>query len=55
MKILSIIVGLLGLLMLVYGLSLPAIIAGQYLMIGVVMFGGGIGLYLYSKKNKWTL
>jgi len=52
MKILSIILGLLGLLMLVYGLSLPAIIAGQYLMVGVVILGGGVGLYLYSKKNK---
>ena len=51
MKILSIIVGLLGLLMLFYGLSLPAIIAGQYIMIGVVLLAGGIGLYLYSKKK----
>jgi len=52
MKILSIIVGLFGLLMLFYGLSLPAFIAGQYIMIGVVLSAAGIGLYIYSKKNK---
>jgi len=51
MKFFSIIVGLLGLLVLFYGLSLPAIFAGQYLMIGFVLLLGGIGLYLYSKKK----
>ena len=51
MKIIAIVLSLLGLLVVFYGLSVPAFIAGQYLMLGVLLLAGGIGLYIYAKKK----
>ena len=35
-----------------WGLDLPPVIAGQYLMLGFGLLMGGLFLYVYANKNK---
>ncbi len=53
MKIASIIIVVLGLLIGAYALNIPAFMAGQYLILSVILLVIGVGLFIYSrKKNK---
>ncbi len=53
MKFSSIIIILLGLLIGAYALNIPAFMAGQYLILSVILLVIGVGLFIYSrKKNK---
>ena len=53
MKILSIIIVILGLLIGAYAFNIPAFMAGQYLILSVILLVIGVGLFIYSRrKNK---
>ena len=53
MKFSSIIIIVLGLLIGAYALNIPAFMAGQYLILSVILLVIGVGLFIYSrKKNK---
>ena len=50
MKVLAVVIGLLGALVLLYSMSIPAIFAGSYFMGGVILMLAAIALYIYSNK-----
>ena len=52
MRFIAIFVSLFGGVILVWGLDLPPVIAGQYLMLGFGLLMGGLFLYVYANKNK---
>lgn len=51
-RVLGWVVALLGLFLVVYGFSVPAIVAGSYIQGGVVMIAGGGGTYIHISKQK---
>ena len=50
MRILAIVIGLLGALVLLYSFGSPAIFAGPYFVAGVILVLFAIALYIYSNK-----
>tara|TARA_B100000965_G_C19198910_1_gene586430 strand:+ start:116 stop:277 length:162 start_codon:yes stop_codon:yes gene_type:complete len=52
MKILSYLVILLGLMVGWYALNIPAIMAGSYLILSVLLLGGGGFLFYRSRSKK---
>ena len=51
LKILSVILILLGLLIGAYAMNIPAFMAGQYLILSVILLVIGIGLFIFSRKK----
>jgi len=53
-RVLGWVVALLGLFLVVYGFSVPAIVAGSYIQGGVVMIAGGaVLIYIFRNKKKY--
>ena len=48
----SIICFILGILFLLYALNVPAFMAGQYFILGFILIGSGVALYIYRGKKK---
>jgi hypothetical protein len=51
MSVLAIVIGLLGALVLLYSMSIPAIFAGPYFVAGVILVLAAIGLFIYGSKE----
>ena len=51
LKITSVILVILGLLIGVYAMNVPAFMAGQYLILSVILLVIGIGLFIFSRKK----
>ena len=51
LKILSYVLLGLGVLFLFYGLSVPAFMAGQYLILSLILLGSGGYLFMKNKKK----
>ena len=52
LKILSFVLIGLGVLFLFYGLNVPAFMAGQYLILSLILLGSGGYLYIKNKPKK---
>ena len=51
MRILAIVIGLIGVLVLLYSMSIPAIFAGSYFIGGIILMLAAIGLFIYGSKE----
>ena len=51
MKVLAVVIGLLGALVLLYSMSIPAIFAGSYFIGGIILMLAAIGLFIYGSKE----
>jgi len=50
--ILAIIIFLFGILIGVYAMSIPAIFAGQYMILSVILIAIGVFLFVYARRKK---